>query len=196
MIHTVGAIRSRRQQGATLIVALVLLMTLAMMGVWAFNGSSTNTRIVGNMQARQEALSAAQSAVEQTISSPLFTTQPAAVAANAVTVNVNGVDYAVWLKDKQSLRQPTCYRVKVIKQNELDVESAADKPCMKEVAQNTGIESDVPPAVITSGDSMCSNSDWNVYAEVTDPQSGAYVAVNQGVAARVLTTDANNACPL
>lgn len=196
MIHPVCALRSRRQRGATLIITLVLLMTLAMLGVWAYNGSSTNTRIVGNMQARQEAMSAAQAAVEQTISSAMFTTQPAAVAASAVTVNVNGVDYNVWLKDKQSQRKPSCYRVKVIKQSELDVNSAADKPCMQEAAQNTGIESDTAPTATTSGDSMCSNTEWNVYAEVTDPQSNAYVAVNQGVAARVLTTDANNACPL
>jgi hypothetical protein len=34
-----------------------------------------------------------------------------------------------------------------------------------------------------------------VYAEVTDTRTGAFVAVNQGVGARVLTTDADNACP-
>jgi hypothetical protein len=61
--------------------------------------------------------------------------------------------------------------------------------------RETGIESDVPPAVITTGDSMCSNTEWNVYAEVSDQQTGAFVSLNQGVAARVLSTDANNACP-
>lgn len=196
MIRTIVATRPRRQQGATLVIALVLLLTLSMLGVWAFNSSSTNTRIVGNMQARQEALSAAQAAVEQTISSPLFITNPTAVAATPVTVNINGTAYAVLLKDKQSMRKPACYRLKAIKQNDLDANSAGDRNCMKDAGQTTGIESEVPPAEITSGDSMCSNSDWNIYAEVTDPQSGAFVAVNQGIAQPVVTLDAENACPI
>ena len=182
------------QRGVTLVVALVMLVLLSMFGIWAYNGSTNNMRIVGNMQVRQEATDAAQAAVEQTISTPLFTTQPAAVAASAVGVNINGVDYAVWLKNKDGQRAPTCYRVKVIKQNELDVESASDKPCMKDTGPPMP-DSEVPPAVIDAGDSMCSDTEWNVYAEVTDAQTGAFVAVNQGVAARVLTTDANNACP-
>ncbi len=182
------------QRGITLVVSLVLLVLLSMFGIWAFNGSTNNMRIVGNMQVRQEATDAAQAAIEQTISTPLFTTQPAAVAASSVPVNVNGVDYAVWLKNKDGARQPTCYRVKVIKQNELDVDSPSDKPCMKDTGPPLP-DSDVPPPVITSGDSMCSDTEWNVYAEVTEQQTGAFVAVNQGVAARVLTTDANNACP-
>ena len=182
------------QRGVTLVVALVMLVLLSMFGIWAYNGSTNNMRIVGNMQVRQEATDAAQAAVEQTISTPLFTTQPAAVAASAVGVNINGVDYAVWLKNKDGQRAPTRYRVKVIKQNELDVESASDKPCMKDTGPPMP-DSDVPPAVVNAGDSMCSDTEWNVYAEVTDAQTGAFVAVNQGVAARVLTTDANNACP-
>lgn len=186
---------ARQQRGVTLIIALVMLVALAMLGIWAFNGSTTNTRIVGNMQVRQEAMDAAQAAVETTISSALFTTAPAAVAASAVNVEVNGVNYAVWLKDKDGNKKPACFRVKAIKQKELDVNSSADKPCMRDTGKDLGIESDVPPTTITTGDSMCSDSEWNVYAEVTDPQTGAFVAINQGVGARVLTTHAENACP-
>jgi Tfp pilus assembly protein PilX len=186
---------AQRQRGATLIVALVMLVALAMLGIWAFNGSTTNSRIVGNMQVRQEAMDAAQAALETTISSQLFTAAPAAVAASAVNVQVNGVTYAVWLKDKDGNKKPACYRVKAIKQKELDVTAAADKNCMKDTGKDLGIESDVPPTTVTTGDSLCSNSEWNVYAEVTDANTGAFVAINQGVAARVLTTHAENACP-
>lgn len=186
---------ARRQRGVTLIVALVMLVALALLAVWAYNGSTTNTRIVGNMQVRQESMDAAQAALETTISSALFTTAPAAVAASAVPVQINGVTYSVWLKDKDGNKKPACYRVKAIKQKELNVELASDKPCMKDAPKDLGMESDVPPTAITTGDSMCSDTEWNVYAEVTDTQTGAFVAVNQGVGARVLTTDAENACP-
>jgi Tfp pilus assembly protein PilV len=183
------------QRGITLIVALLLLMAISMLGVWAFNGSTTNSRIVGNTEGRQEAMTAATAAVEQTISSPLFTTAPAAVAASSVPISINGTQYDVFLKDNAGNRKPACYRVRAIKQKELNVDSANDRPCMKDVPKETGIESEVPPPVITSGDSMCSETEWNVYAQVTDARTGAFVAVNQGVGARVLTTDAENACP-
>ncbi|MBW8831010.1 MAG: pilus assembly PilX N-terminal domain-containing protein [Burkholderiales bacterium] len=184
-----------RQRGITLIVALVLLMAISMLGIWAFNGSTTNTRVVSNMEIRKEAMVAAQTAVEQTISSALFTTNPAGVAASAVPITINGTTYNVALKDKNGNRKPACYRVRVVKQKDLNVDSSGDRPCMKDAGRDTGMESEVPPPVITSGDSMCSETEWNVYAEATDARTGAFVAVNQGVGARVLTTDADNACP-
>jgi Tfp pilus assembly protein PilX len=183
------------QRGVTLIIALVMLVALAMLGIWAYNGSTTNTRIVGNMQVRQEALDAAQAALETTISSALFTTAPAAVAASAVNVEVNGVNYAVSLKDKNGDKKPACYRAKPIKSKDLNFNSEADRKCMQGTPGTLGIESEVPPTSITTGDSLCSETEWNVYAEVTDPQTGAFVAVNQGVGARVLTTAASDSCP-
>lgn len=194
MRHAINMRRSD-QHGITLIVALVLLMAISMLGVWAYNGSTTNSRVVSNMEIRKETMVAAQTAIEQTISSTLFTTNPAAVAANPVPIAINGTTYNVSLKDKDGNRKPACYRVRVVKQKELSVDAASDRPCMKDAGRETGMESEVPPAVITSGDSMCSDTEWNVYAEATDARTGAFVAVNQGVGARVLTTDAENACP-
>lgn len=183
------------QRGVTLMVALVLLMAISMLGIWAYNGSTTNSRVVSNMEIRKETMVAAQTAVEQTISSTLFTTNPTAVAASAVPISINGTTYNVSLKDKDGNRKPACYRVRVVKQKELNVDTAADRPCIKDTGRETGMETDAPPAVITTGDSMCSDTEWNVYAEATDARTGAFVAVNQGVGARVLTTDAENACP-
>ena len=45
-----------------------------------------------------------------------------------------------------------------------------------------------------AGNSLCANTEWNVRAEVADARTGAKVAVNQGVAIRVLETDAANSC--
>lgn len=180
------------QRGVTLIVALIMLLALAMLGIWSFNLSTSNVRIVGNTQARQEALAAAQAAVEQTISSPLFVQQAAAVAAGPVPVDTDGdggSDYEARLTP-----QPSCYRVRVIKVNELDPASTADLSCLGSgSAQNSGIE--VEGAAPPTGDSLCADSEWNIRAEVNDPRSNASVAVNQGVALRSLTIDAANACP-
>lgn len=184
--------KARGQRGATLIVALVMLVALAMLGIWSFNLSTSNVRIVGNTQARQEALAAAQAAVEQTISSPLFVQQAAAVAASPVPIDTNGdgtADYEARLSP-----QPSCYRVRVLKVNELDPSSSADLSCLgSSSAQNSGIE--VEGAAPPAGDSLCADSEWNVRAEVRDLASHASVAVNQGVAVRSLSTDTANACP-
>ena len=182
----------RQQQGATLIVALVMLLALSMLAVWSFNTSTTNMRVVGNMQARQESLSAAQAAVEQVISSTLFIEDPAEMAASLIDVDVDGdttVDYQAELTPA-----PACYRVKPVKQSELDTDVEVDRNCLdSSVSRTSGIEG--PAGSSTAGDSICSDTEWNIRVEVTDPRSGASVAVNQGVGTRVLTTDAANACP-
>ncbi len=179
------------QRGVTLIVALIMLVALAMLAIWAFNSSTTNLRVVGNTQARQEALAAAQAAVEQTISSPLFMFDAAAVAAAPIPVDVDGDDVTDY--DARLTPSPSCFRVRVYKVSELDPANAGDRNCFRSGGvENSGIE--VEGAAPPSGDSMCADSQWNVRAVVNDPRSNASVAVNQGVAARSLTSDTEDAC--
>lgn len=180
------------QRGATLVVALVFLILMSLFAVSAFKGSAGNMRIVGNMQSRQEATAVAQQAVEQTLSSFLFTTNPTAVAATPVTVDIDGdgtVDYVASLNP-----QPKCYRTKAIKSSELNAALAADRSCLKSsVVQQGGIDS--VDAAADAGNSMCANSEWDVGSTVVDNRSGTKVALHEGVAVRVLETDAVNACP-
>lgn len=183
--------RQPAQRGITLVVALVMLLALSMLAVWAFNGSTANLRIVGNTQARQEALVAAQAAVETTISSQNFVQHAAAVAATPLPIDVDG-DGTQDLTARLS-PAPACYRVRIVKVGELDPGTPSDVSCMGGATQNTGIE--VEGAAAPTGDSICADSEWNVRAEVTDARSNAYVAVNQGVGVRSLSTDTANSCP-
>jgi uncharacterized membrane protein len=180
-----------RQRGATLITALIMLVALAMLAIWAFNTSTTNLRVVGNTQARQESLAVAQAAVEQTISSSMFVKEAATVAASPIPVDFDN-DGNADLEARLS-PPPACYRVRILKVNELDPGSAGDLPCLGSSSVQSGIEIDgaAPPA----GDSLCADSDWNIRAVVNDPRSNANVAVNQGIAVRSLSTDTANACP-
>lgn len=180
------------QRGATLIVALILLVALALLSVWAFNASTMNLRVVGNSQARQEVVAAAQAATELTISTPLFAQDPAAVAAGRIPIDVDGdgaTDYQAQLTPA-----PSCYRVRVLKVNELDPGSPGDRACLgSSGAQNSGIET--AGLAPSTGDSLCADSEWNLRAVVSDARSHATAAVNQGVAIRSLSTDTANACP-
>jgi hypothetical protein len=184
--------RHTRQRGATLVIALIMLVALAMLSAWAFNGSQMNMRVVGNSQARQEAVTAAQAAIELTISTPAFSVDPVAVAASAIPIDVDGdanPDYQVRLTPV-----PSCYRVRVLKVNELDPTVAGDRACLGSSASpNPGIET--AGSTPATGDSLCADSEWNLRGVVTDPRTNASAAVNQGVAIRSLSTDAANSCP-
>ena len=81
----------RHQTGATLVVALLMLAVLALLGVTAVNNSTINLRIVGNMQAHQDAEAVAQEAIEQVISSiAVFNNpQPSNITLSGVTVQVS-----------------------------------------------------------------------------------------------------------
>ncbi|NVO04648.1 MAG: pilus assembly PilX N-terminal domain-containing protein [Rhodoferax sp.] len=182
---------THRQRGATLVMAMIFVVIMALFATIAFNTSTGSMRVIGNMQARQEAISVAQKAIEQTISSTDFATKPSTVAATPILVNIDGgaVTYVASM-----LPTPTCYRTKVIKTSELDLSSAADMSCLQSgKVEQGGI--DIAGSANTAGNSMCSNTEWNIGASVTDPSSGTVVVANQGVALRVLTADADNACP-
>ena len=182
----------RRQHGAALIIALVMLVALAMLAVWTSKMSSVDILVVANTQVRQEALDSAQVAVEQTISSPMFVQHTAAVAASAIPVDIDGdgnPDYSAALSPA-----PACYRMRVIKVAELDAAIPANLSCLgSSAAQNAGLV--IAGSAGAGGDSLCANSEWNIRALVTDARTRASVAVNQGVAVRSLSTDAANNCP-
>lgn len=179
-----------RQRGATLVIALIFLVLMSLFAMSAFDNSNANMRVVGNTQARQEAVAAAQVAVEQTLSSPAFSSTPDSVAANPVLVDVDGngtADYQAQLTPR-----PTCFRAKPIKTAELDPALPADLACMRSgVVTTGGLET---AGAAYAGNSLCAHSEWNIRAEVVDERTGAKVAVNQGVAVRVLETDIANAC--
>lgn len=75
---------SHAQRGATLVVGLIMLVLITLMVTSAFTLSSTNLKSVGNMQMRDEALAAADVAIERVMSSPSFY-----VATGALTVSVD-----------------------------------------------------------------------------------------------------------
>ena len=182
---------ARLQQGNVLFVSLVMLLLLSLFAFSAFNSSTGGARIVSNTQVRQEAMASAQQAIENTISSTLFSTQSAAVAAAPIKVDVNGdgiIDYTAVISPA-----PKCYRRSVVKTAELDPSVVIDLPCFKSSSvQGSGIFSDT--GAVTAGDSLCGQTEWSIRAEVSDPKSNTKVALNQGVALRALVTDAIKIC--
>ena len=67
-----------RQQGATLLVTLIMLVVLTLFAVTGFNLSSMNLKIVGNFQQQKINDAAVQQAIEQVMSTVTLFAAPAA----------------------------------------------------------------------------------------------------------------------
>jgi hypothetical protein len=172
----------RRQSGSTLLISLVLLVMLTLFVLTVINTTNINSRIAGNMQTLIEAQAAAQQAIEQVISTANFSTNPAGVPSTISVNTSNEKTYVV------NVPTPTCISVVPIKTIELDITNTDDAACL-------GSGAVVGAGIVGAGgggNSLCSNSQWDVRANVADAATSASVAIHQGVAVRVPIA---TACP-
>ncbi|HEX5091643.1 MAG TPA: PilX N-terminal domain-containing pilus assembly protein [Burkholderiales bacterium] len=183
---------TRSQRGATLIVALILLVLLTLFALSSLNSANTSLKVTGNMQAKTEALNAAQEAIETVISTPQFIADPANAvinpcgAANTLCTDVTGdgqPEYTTTLVPK-----PACVSVKPIKNETLNLGNPEDLGCSTGQQQQFGI------AGAATGNSLCSSSIWEVTAQAVSGSNGATVTVRQGVGVRISADDAAGAC--
>lgn len=171
------------QRGATLVIGMIMLVLVTLFVLAAINMSTVNLRIMGNQQARNESIAAAQQAIEQVVSTD-FTAAPVAVT---VPVDINGdgtTDYNV------TVAQPTCLNSVPIKLSTLRPLNAngtinqKDAQCeLSGPSRSAGIA-----GAAGTGNSICSNTQWELNATTSDAAtgSGAAVTVHQGVGTRVL----------
>jgi hypothetical protein len=144
-----------RQRGVTLIIALIMLMVLGLLAVYAVRAGMANLLIVNNTQLRHEAFATAQAAIESTLSSTAFMTHPANVSAAPVAFDLDGdgrPDMSAALTPA-----PACYRARVVKSTELDPSNAADLACMvSNQSGGSGIDS---ASSATAGNSLCADNE-------------------------------------
>ena len=175
----------RRQDGATLLVTLIMLIVLMLFVVSAMNSATTNLKVVGNMQVKTEAFDAAQQTLETVLSSTQFIATP----SNAIVNPCNGVPNT-WCPDSEYVTTltpaPACVTVKPIKNVELHPEtSTEDLSCT--TSQNQGNNA-IPGS--TTGNSLCANSVWEINARTVGASTGAGVTVTQGIGVRISADDA------
>ena len=182
----------RAQRGATLIVALILLVLVTMFALSSLNSANTSLKVTGNMQAKTEALNAAQEAIESVISTPQFIADPANAvinpcgSANTLCTDVTGDGVPEYTTTM--VPAPTCMSVKPIKNETLNVGDPEDLGCSTGQQQQFGI------AGAATGNSLCANSVWEVTAQSASNTSGAAVTVRQGVGVRISADNAAGAC--
>jgi Tfp pilus assembly protein PilX len=173
---------SFRQQGAALIVSLIMLMLISLLAVASFRLGKTDLQIVGNMQQRNQALSAAQQTIERVISSTQFTATPTNAlpnpcggVANTACIDVNGDT----VPDVNVTIVVLCNAVQPILNSALDFTNPNDAGCLVGSNQNVGVVG------AGNNNSLCSNSVWDTQATATDAVTNAQYVIDQGVAVRV-----------
>ena len=83
---------SGRQQGAALVVGLVLLVVLTILAVSGVFTATMELRMVRNAQSQERAFQAAEVAIENALANPTITTNKAAPEVQAPTANPNAID--------------------------------------------------------------------------------------------------------
>jgi len=165
-------IRTRRsgERGAALVVSLIMLVLITLVVITALNIGSANFRAVSNTQFRDEAVAAAEVAVQQVISSN-FTLAPAAVSIDVDLDNDEAEvpDYVV------DVAQPECIFA-----------SVADE------TDPSGEELDPSLTVASTW-----NTVWELDATVAPASSAGEAAVRVRSGVRVLLSQAekDTVCP-
>jgi hypothetical protein len=168
----------RNQRGLTLFVAMIILVMITLLVVSAFRVSSTNLKIVGSMQGRQEAVASSQAAIEQVLSSKFFTENPSIVANTPIGIDINAdavEDFTV------TMALPRCVRTAPV---------VMGNPPTKLQLECAG-SSRWPGATTPS---WCSNTIWELEATTTDRLTAAKTTVRQGVGMTVDIISAKSAC--
>jgi Tfp pilus assembly protein PilX len=158
------------QRGASLVVGLIMLVLITVLITSAYTLSSVNLKAVGNMQTRDEAIAAANSAIETVLSSN-FTAAPTAESINVDIDNNGTIDYRV------DFDTPVCI-------GDSQLPNTAIPPSSISLGEAFNI------AVAKFYQTL-----WELDARVTHVATGTSVRVRQGV--RVLHSESqyNAVCP-
>lgn len=187
------------QRGMALVVGLILLALMTVMAITGFNIGRTSLDIVGNMQGRQEVIVAANSAIQEALSTTRLFQAPSAIFLNPCTgantrcYDTNGDgndDIQVALRGPPGEANPICIQAQSIPNSQLDVENDAGQAgCATGVSQTFGVEG------TSTGSSLCANSVWEIVAVATDLVTEAEIVITQGAAVRVSTDEIGTNCP-
>ena len=167
----------RRQQGMTLVVALVMLVVLTLLVVSAIRFGNINLRIAGNAQSDAEAASAVQVGLETMVNKINASANISSLTNETVSVSTGGRTYTV------TVTKPSCLFNKPINNTDLDPTKTSDRACF----ETTDTEKLVTHTnTLTTVPTACKDQQWDVQASVNDSdKSGAKTSMLQGVSVRV-----------
>jgi hypothetical protein len=174
------SLKKQKQQGATLLVGMIMMVVLTLLVVFSLRSGNTNLRIAGNMQTQSEANAATQQVIEQVIEQIKDTEDLSLIPAQSVPVTMGNVTYtvAVAAMDKCVMEIP-------VLNSSLDPMKPNDVPCFETPDGEKALK---PDGTLTTKPSACKTQQWDIEAGVTDGTSGTKVTQVQGISIRVPAT--------
>lgn len=169
-----------KEQGAVLLVSMIMLVVLTLLVVFAIRSGNTNLRIAGNMQSQAEAAAATQQVIEQVIEQIKVTDNTGSIPAQTVPVSMAGATYNVVTAPMNK-----CLMEIPILNAELNPSVAADLSCFENPDTDQAIKAD---GTMVTKPSACKNQLWEIQADVTEATSGAKVTQVQGLTLRAPAT--------
>lgn len=171
------------ERGATLLVALILLVLLTLVVLTGFNLGKSNLLIVSNQQFRGEAVESANSALEEILSRSHFADTPASPfgTTNTKSYDVNGdnkpdVTVKVGDTDHPTTNPPPC--IKSFQVLPVDPNDTENLGCASQVQQSFGV------AGGATWGSQCADVIWEVTAVATDSTTQASATMATGIRIR------------
>ena len=179
-MNTAGATRHcSRERGATLLIALIMLVVLTLFAITAIRTGNVGLKIVGNQQAQKLMEAAAAQAVEQVVS------------------NLGNFDAANTVLPSVTVAQRICVNARA----DLGHPAVVIPPDTCSGSGRSGTQVDVEPvrcisARRQSGGSLTQpmstyENTWEIVATVTDSLTGAKATYHQGMMIRMLASS----CP-
>jgi hypothetical protein len=172
--------QKHQQQGATLLIGMIMLVVLTLLVVFSLRSGNTNLRIAGNMQSQAEVTAATQQVIEQVIEQIKVTDDISKIAAQSVPVTLGNVTYTVAVAALNN-----CIIEVPVLNSSLDITKPNDVPCFEGTDEDKAIK---PDGTMTTKPSACKTQQWDIEAGVTDGTSGAKVTQVQGISIRVPVT--------
>ena len=175
-------VNKNKQQGATLLIGMVMLVVLTLLVVFSLRSGNTNLRIAGNMQSQAEAAAATQQVIEQVVGNlAQAVTNISTVGAQTIVVPIGNSNYTVQVDGMAN----KCIFTAPVLNAQLSPSNANDVACFSTTDNDGAVTA---AGMLTTQPSACSTQQWEIAAEATDSVSGAKVAQVQGVTVRVPST--------
>lgn len=179
----------KHQRGATLLVALIMLVLMTLAAIMSFNMARSNAVIIGNQQAVQATNDVAKQALEEVMSHTYFADSPTAPFGNSnqktFDINSDGTpDVTVTMTPKPCVKAVTVLPV--------DPSDTTSQGCVGGAQQNLGVEG------AASWGTSCADVIWELTAEAKDAVTEAKTVAVQGVRVRqdaATAVNSSNYCP-
>jgi Tfp pilus assembly protein PilX len=156
---------ARTQRGAALVVSLIMLVLITLLVITALNLGSANFRAVSNTQFRDQAIAAANAAIQSRVGST-FDALPVTTNIPVDLDNDGTPDFDVAVT-------PTCISAAV-----------ADS------AEQSSVQLDPSLSLASTW-----NTVWDIAAAVTDADTGATMNIRAGVRVLLNQAERDTACP-